>query len=86
MAIVGVGSSFKILSIEYEWKRELKHTIIVNTRLSRCTKYFLKVLSECREKILHDSQQLPPFFSLQKKPNYLLFCMFCFVVVLMCIV
>ena len=25
MAIVSVESSFKILSIEYEWKQELKH-------------------------------------------------------------
>ena len=39
MAIVGVGSSFKILSIEYEWKRELKlKRTIVYTRLSRYTK------------------------------------------------
>ena len=70
MAIVSVGSSFKILSIEYEWKRELKHTIDVDTRLSR-SRYTkkLRVLSECSEKILHDSQQIPPVSVSRKSPT-----------------
>ena len=78
MAIVSVGSSFKILSIEYEWKRELKHTIDVDTRLSRSryTKKIEGVVWMQRKDFAWQPTDITRL-SVQKKPNCLLCCMFC---------